>query len=338
LSNFSITGGLDASVHARLADNQPTLGSGDSKDQDTNVGKSEEKQPEGRAAAGRRGMTITMAEFKTIYVQETEKLEEKEEQTILSRVVDVIGMPAEWFCKLAIPCVEDESMENPWQVLMPFTSSLICLTLTNKWDYKAGPIYIAAIVVPVALSFTLLLWSCYKRKVAARVWILVPFALVTSIVCLKSSAGVVVDSIAYVSRTADINQVLLGATVLAVGNSLADFFANSSLAALGFGVMACTGSIAGQLFNLLIGFGCNTLKITLNKTQVNFNLLDFNVDSPSKIFTIMIVGFLSLYLIFVLVYSYLKDYRLGKELVKVGAIFYAIVYTVFFVSAFFIRS
>ena len=64
-----------------------------------------------------------------------------------------------------------------------------------------------------------------------------------------------------------VNQVLLGATVLGVGNTLADFFANSSLAALGFGVMACTGSIAGQLFNFLIGFGANTLKLTLNKVD-----------------------------------------------------------------------
>lgn len=69
----------------------------------------------------------------------------------------------------------------------------------------------------------------------------------------------------FVSRVFGINQVLLGATVLAVGNTLADFFANSSLSALGYGVMACTGSIAGQLFNFLIGFGANTLKITLNK-------------------------------------------------------------------------
>jgi Ca2+/Na+ antiporter len=63
----------------------------------------------------------------------------------------------------------------------------------------------------------------------------------------------------------NINQVLLGATVLAVGNTLADYFANSSLSALGYGVMACTGSLAGQLFNFLIGFGANTLKINLNK-------------------------------------------------------------------------
>ena len=293
---------------------------------------------ESRAASGKRGLTITMAEFKTMYVNETEKIEEEEEQTVIGRVIDIIGLPAEWFCKLAIPCVEDEAMENPLQVLMPFTSTLICLLLTKKFQYQVGGIYISLVIIPIGFLFSLLLWSCFKRKVAARVWILVPFSVITAIVCLKSSAGVVVDSIAYVSRTADINQVLLGATVLAVGNSLADFFANSSLAALGYGVMACTGSIAGQLFNLLIGFGCNTLKITLNKTHVNFNLLDFKVDYQSKVFTLMIVGFLSLYLLFMLGYSYLKDFKLGKELMKIGLVFYAVVYTVFFVSAFFIKS
>ena len=110
-----------------------------------------------------------------------------------------------------------------------------------------------------------------------------------------------------------VNQVLLGATVLAVGNTLADFFANSSLASLGYGVMACTGSIAGQLFNFLIGFGANTLKQTLsrvklvNKKQVNFTLLDLSVERASKTFTLLIIGFLILYYLFMIFYSYLKE-------------------------------
>jgi solute carrier family 24 (sodium/potassium/calcium exchanger), member 6 len=73
----------------------------------------------------------------------------------------------------------------------------------------------------------------------------------------------------FISTTQGINQVLLGATILGIGNSLSDFFANSSLASLGYGVMACTGSISGQLFNLLIGFGLNTLKIILGANVVN---------------------------------------------------------------------
>lgn len=338
LTNLSAIMEADPGLQEKLQAKPEETPTSESKPEETTIAHVREEEPQSRAASGKRGLTITMAEFKTMYVNESEKLEEEEEKTLIVKIIDIAGLPAEWFCKLAIPCVEDEAMENPLQSLMPLTSTLICLLLTKKWFYQIGPIYISLVIIPIAFGFTLLLWSCFKRKVAARVWILVPFALVTSIVCLKSAAGVVVDSIAYVSRTADINQVLLGATVLAVGNSLADFFANSSLAALGYGVMACTGSIAGQLFNLLIGFGCNTLKITLNKTHVNFNLLDFSVDHQSKTFTLMIVGFLSLYILFMLGYSYIRDYRLGKELNKIGLGFYAVVYTVFFVSAFFIRS
>lgn len=95
----------------------------------------------------------------------------------------------------------------------------------------------------------------------------------------------------------------MGATVLAVGNTLADFFANSSLAAMGYGVMACTGSLSGQLFNFLIGFGANTLKINLKKTSIDFKLTDLTTDRPAKIFTLMIIGFVMLYLVFLLIFS-----------------------------------
>lgn len=62
---------------------------------------------------------------------------------------------------------------------------------------------------------------------------------------------------------------------MAIGNSLGDLYNNSSLASIGFGVMACTGTISGQLFNLLIGFGLNLVRQTLNsKTGVT--------DFPNK--------------------------------------------------------
>lgn len=58
--------------------------------------------------------------------------------------------------------------------------------------------------------------------------------------------------------------MLLGATLLAIGNSLGDLFNNSSLSSQGFAVMACTGTISGQLFNLLIGFGLSLCRQTLH--------------------------------------------------------------------------
>ena len=60
--------------------------------------------------------------------------------------------------------------------------------------------------------------------------------------------------------TEDWNETLLSATLLALGNTLADLFANGSLSSLGFAVMACTGTISGQFFNLILGFGLNMLQ------------------------------------------------------------------------------
>ena len=75
--------------------------------------------------------------------------------------------------------------------------------------------------------------------------------------------------------------VLLSATLIAIGNSLQDYFANSSMSALGYGVMAVTGTIAGQLFNFLIGFGLNMTKGCYhNGGVVKFDL--FKDISPMK--------------------------------------------------------
>jgi Ca2+/Na+ antiporter len=41
---------------------------------------------------------------------------------------------------------------------------------------------------------------------------------------------------------------------------LQDYFANASMSRLGYGVMAVTGTVAGQLFNFLIGFGLNMVR------------------------------------------------------------------------------
>ena len=52
----------------------------------------------------------------------------------------------------------------------------------------------------------------------------------------------------------------LGMTLLAFGNSAPDLGVNISLAKSGYSEMAISGSIAGPLFNLLIGFGSSLIK------------------------------------------------------------------------------
>ncbi len=55
---------------------------------------------------------------------------------------------------------------------------------------------IVLVLGPIAALASIFMYFMHTKKVPKRVWLLVPFALITSIVCLKSAAGIVVDSIA----------------------------------------------------------------------------------------------------------------------------------------------
>ena len=50
-------------------------------------------------------------------------------------------------------------------------------------------------------------------------------------------------------------KALFGLTVLAWGNCLGDMTADVAMTKKGFGEMALTGTIAGPIFNILIGQG-----------------------------------------------------------------------------------
>lgn len=80
--------------------------------------------------------------------------------------------------------------------------------------------------------------------------------------------------------------VILGATVLAFGNSLQDYFSNPNMSKKGFGIMAVSGTIAGQLFNLLIGFGLNLVKGCWQSGKVEFNLFGRVLNHPAEKYVI----------------------------------------------------
>ncbi len=58
----------------------------------------------------------------------------------------------------------------------------------------------------------------------------------------------------------ELDSTFMGLTVLGIGNALTDALTTISLAKKGFAQMALTGTFAGQLFGLLVGFGISMLK------------------------------------------------------------------------------
>lgn len=293
-----------------------------------------------------RKLTLTQAEVKHIYQNELDNAKEEAnelgEQSTLDKVVDYITLPLRIIPMITIPNLEKEDLAKPFSPVLALTSSLACTFFMSGFEFDFtvfgvnGYIW-ASIVGILAFGAAFLLKS---RGNSLFEWILLPFALVASILWLKTAAGSIVDLITYISEVYGVNKVLLGATFLGIGNTLADFFANASLAALGYGVMACTGSIAGQLFNLLMGLPINVFQSVRDKTvkQAEFKLIDFSSDKQTKAFAMMIIWMLIFQLIFLFFMSISTKFELNKKLAKANVVVYLACYVTFFVSYAFISN
>jgi len=60
------------------------------------------------------------------------------------------------------------------------------------------------------------------------------------------------------------------------------------MAKMGFGVMAVTGCFAGQLFNLLVGFGAFLLNYLSRHSKIEIDLFNFN-EIKDNYLTIVII-------------------------------------------------
>lgn len=294
-----------------------------------------------------RRLTLTPAEVKNIYEREVELTKDEAKETgnlsIIDRILDVLTFPLRFFPMITIPNLEKEEVDKPWSPLLTISGSLISIFFISGFEFTyklfgVNAYLLAAILGVICAGVAFLLKS---KDMRIFEWILVPFALVASIMWLKGSAGTVVDIIEYISQVYGINKVLLGATFLGIGNTLADFFANSSLAALGYGVMACTGSIAGQLFNLLASIPINVINSVREKDDkwVDFDLtsLGEGMEKQNKLFAMMIMWMLVFQLIFLFYVSISTRFELNLKLAKINAVVYVTCYVLFFVSYAFIN-
>ena len=70
-----------------------------------------------------------------------------------------------------------------------------------------------------------------------------------------------------------LSSTYLALTIIAIGNALPDAIITVAFAKKGKAIMGITGSYAGQMFGLLVGFGFGMLKKTLTDGHaVTFDL------------------------------------------------------------------
>lgn len=108
-------------------------------------------------------------------------------------------------------------------------------------------------------------------------------------------------------------------TVLAWGNSIGDFIANTSIAKKGFAEMALTGCFAAPLFNNVLGLGFSALRTN----YITGEDIDCSIeDHGARIPLIMILGNV-LTLLLILVFTMFNGFYLSKVQAVINIIIYA---------------
>jgi len=186
-----------------------------------------------------------------------------------------------------------------------------------KEDWK---ISVGVFVLLLILSFSTSK-STYRNKVPDSIILLCIFSFAMSIIWIWAVAQVLIDILQLIGILLNIPATFLGMTLLSLGNSLPDLTLNCALAKSGYGEMGIAGSIAGPLFNLLIGLGASLIKqtITSKKGYIEFNLFQY-----THITILIGMSILALNLIRLLIQSFISKFKVEKSVAYIGYLLYLI--------------
>ncbi|KAL5473499.1 hypothetical protein EMCRGX_G027989 [Ephydatia muelleri] len=196
------------------------------------------------------------------------------------------------------PCCHDgrwSQWHYTFAVLSPLPIALLLLTASKGWEgyvIFVGPIPLVVIlaIVGVVLSVLLLLiLSPQKSPHWTLQIVLILAAFATSITWLNIIANEIISILQTFGILFDINTAILGLTILAAGNSMADLVADTVIARAGKPEMAfacCFGSpLLSNVLGLSIAF---TVKISLGNNgdpyQIDIQNTDYSQVKLSWIF------------------------------------------------------
>ena len=142
-------------------------------------------------------------------------------------------------------------------------------------------------------------------------------SVIMSIIWIWFIANILIDLLSTIANLMNIPDIFLGMTILAYGNSLPDLILNLSFVKIGYGEMALAGSIAGPLFNILIGFGLPLLKMNIQKGTI-----DIEFFNKHNLINILCLGFLLGNLLILGIHAKLCKYNLNIKVALIRFGFY----------------
>lgn len=206
--------------------------------------------------------------------------------------------------------IPEELRYNKWLMAVQCVlSTLFCTTVLLKGSNHFGPIIFGAGFAGFLVAMMVLMFTDTASHSSALMFraSLGFFVAIVWIMAIADEVVIVLQTIAYIFGMSD---AMIGLTIFAVGNSLADWVANTSVASINpiMGFSACFGS---PMINILLGVGISGTYV-IHQQKAPYELHFTNTLFVS---TLGLLALLATTLVFVPMNDYFLPRRWGWFLI-----------------------
>ena len=176
------------------------------------------------------------------------------------KICIMIDYPVSTLRDFTIPTLNTANWSKFHAIIHPIIDPLFVCYLFGyiNTTVEGIPVYIICLLISILPTAAIYLLTHHNTPPKSP-FFTIPWTLTAFIMCvvwIYILAGELITCLSALGRLLAIPPAFLGLTVLAWGNSMGDFFTNTSVAKQGFGDMAIAGCYGGPVFNILMGLNC----------------------------------------------------------------------------------
>lgn len=206
-----------------------------------------------------------------------------QERSTFMRVVSFVEFPILVALYASIPSVQSKKWSRRWNAITLIGAPQVFLVGAKLDGVNVGELnihWVMLILGPLlaAISYRYTTDRAPTNTLAMAFWM--ALAVLMACVWPMALADELVDCLKLVGIVLGLSPGVLGVSVLAVGNSMPDFFADIGVAREGHPRMAAAGCFGSPLFNLLVGVGLAFTIVTSRQYPEPFEM---NVDDQGAL-------------------------------------------------------